>query len=1027
MSVKIEILDYVYKSIQGEQINIDGSFNNAGSWTVTPAGTWTISGGNAQKIINTSAGYLRQSMTFQEGQKYRIKYKVSGRTNGNFILANHLAGGANGFNTNTNGEFIYEWIQGSNNLDKLSLYGSSSFDGYIEYARVYLLSDIDWDNSIVGELDITDHSEFPLAMTFQISDFKNLTSTSGDYSKTFKIPATKNNNNLLKHLYIPNLINENKVTNKKSCRILFNGLYSLVGLIQVDGVGGYGETPSYYSCVFFGRNLSWASGLEDTYMNELKWGTYGEGLKYNKTDIMATWQHLDCDNSSNSPIVYPIVSYGDYNELGTERTIQLLDTATDAGGGSGDGYVGFNNAGVSAERPYGTPPPVADWRPSVFVKPTLEKIFSQLGENGGGGYKINSAFMETDMFKKLVWLLPNFKYNNPDDRVLDYSVRSNFNSNGVSMSTDAYDGSSTPYTVTEDGILEAFFGNVRRVDENKFYSGTGRIDLPLDASRLTVTLDGNNYVDPVNNYITIGDYGYYKISLNGMQGRLAMAWKGGNDTESITNVNICINLEVQTDGQSSWNIIDRCDSTQLPHQITDTNLTWTNFKYSLVTDWQNLSSINFQSYYLNKNDKIRLTTGYRINAAGDGSQQFVTKTFIRSSNNSNFNIELSPYYAAYGQTYNLEDVISSDYKQIDFVKGIAHAFNLHMTTNESTRTVNIEPFDSFYKPYGDAIDWTYKLDRGNEISDKWLESDLKRSLVFKYKSDNKDLKVKRRGEDWFEGIQDEYPYREELPSTFKKGDSTFENPFFAGTYNGKDQDTVEFTPIDTAFSAILWDGIYNTTDLARPAKGYNFLPRLLYWNKYSPTGMPSPYSTFGLKKYAAVQTWSSSVKYLNPNADHAAQSSILSNIYPQATMYNRNNITSPNLAYGNVWVDDYDDATETYAATQASKGLFDTYYKNMIEGLKRSPRLRTISVSLNITDIINLDFTKLIYIDGVYWRLNRIVDYLPNKNQSTKVELIEWFQIGIFAASAPMFGGGGLGGGTWTADGGILDEGNIWG
>ena len=71
---------------------------------------------------------------------------------------------------------------------------------------------IDWEKSVVGELDVTDHSDFPLAMTFQISDIKDLTSTSGDYSKTFKIPATKNNNNLLKHLYIPNISNENKVT-----------------------------------------------------------------------------------------------------------------------------------------------------------------------------------------------------------------------------------------------------------------------------------------------------------------------------------------------------------------------------------------------------------------------------------------------------------------------------------------------------------------------------------------------------------------------------------------------------------------------------------------------------------------------------------------------------------------------------------------------------------------------------------------------------------------------------------------------
>src|SRR5210317_1583913 len=97
-------------------------------------------------------------------------------------------------------------------------------------------SNIDWTKSIVGELDVTDHSEFPLALTFQISDLKDITSTSGDYSKTFKIPATKHNNNLLKHLYIPNSSNTNSATQNKPCRISVNNLQSLVGLIKVTGI-----------------------------------------------------------------------------------------------------------------------------------------------------------------------------------------------------------------------------------------------------------------------------------------------------------------------------------------------------------------------------------------------------------------------------------------------------------------------------------------------------------------------------------------------------------------------------------------------------------------------------------------------------------------------------------------------------------------------------------------------------------------------------------------------------------------------
>ena len=377
-----------------------------------------------------------------------------------------------------------------------------------------------------------------------------------------------------------------------------------------------------------------------------------------------------------------------------------------------------------------------------------------------------------------------------------------------------------------------------------------------------------------------------------------------------------------------------------------------------------------------------------------------------------YTIEINPLSVEYGQTYNLTDVMNPDYRQIDFVKGVAHAFNLQMTTDESTKTVNIETFDTFYKPYGDAIDWTHKLDRSNEINDKWLESDLKRTLVFKYKSDNADNKVKFRGVNYFHNIQDEFPYRENLPNTFKKGDSTFENPFFAGTYNAKDMDTTGAANVDTAYSACLWTENVSSNDAGRPTKGYNFLPRLLYWNKYSPA--TSQYND----KRAVVQTWSFATNFITANA---SAPNVLSGIYPQATMINADSTTSPVLSYGNVWVRDYDDATGVYTELQAGKGLYDTYYRNMFESIKRSPRLRTLSIDLKITDIVNLDFTKLIYIDGVYWRINKIIDYKPNNNESTKVELIEWFQIGVFAATAPIFGGGSN---DWNPDGGVNTDNN---
>lgn len=986
MSVKIEILDYVL----GDGVSIVDV--NAG----TPQTGWSLISNKSASFIGDGTNNVKYyndiSLDVISGKTYKIRFQISGYSGtGNIGFSQGDSGGTSlGITTaariSSNGTITETFTAIATGKVRVFSRGTVTIATMFNIS-VLDASGVDWDNSIVGELDITDHSDFPLALTFQISDFKDLTSTSGDYSKSFKIPATKNNNNILKHLYIPNLIVDNKVTDKKPCRILFNNLYSLVGLLQVDGVGGYGETPSYYNCVFFGSNLSWADKIQDVYMNTIDWGNEGEALTYNKNSITATWQHEDCDNLSNSPIVYPITSYGDYNPEGIDRTIQLLDTAYNNTGGSVGkiGYYGFFNDGDS----YETPAPVADWRPSVFVKPTLDKIFSQLGGGFGTlGYTINSAFMETDMFKKLVWLLPNFKYNNPDDRIIKYSYGNRFENEGLI-----------------DSILVAPTNDATAFPT--LYQTTDTVLDLNDSSDFVLNSNTDNTGWDANTGIfTAQEFGNYQTKLN----NFGFYWEQTVYNLGSLNVEyVRLNVQVKTAGQTSWNTVDFSESNSF-------TLTGSGTSYGSLT-FPNMTSERF----LNKNDQLRINVEVKARTIAYSGNQLTlyifgssSPTSATSSDNANamYTIELDPFNVEYGQTYNLKDVINSNYKQTDFIKGIAHAFNLKMTTNESTRTVNIEPFDSFYKPYGEAIDWTYKLNRSSQTSDKWLDSDLKRTLVFKYKSDGKDAKVESRSP-LFDDIKDEYPYRETLPNTFKKGDSTFENPFFAGTFNAKDQDTVMNNPLDTAYSACLWTENVNQNSLGRPNKGNEFLPRLLYWNKYS--------STAGLNqtsKFAMAQTWTSDTEFIIASINYPA----LSNIYPQATMLNRDSTTSPNLAYGNAWVRDYDDTTTEYTSYQTGKGLYDTYYRNMIEGLKRSPRLRTVSLSLNITDIVNLDFTKLVYIDGVYWRISKIIDYKPNKNESTKVELIEWFQVGVFAATAPSFGQGGDSG--WSEDGSSTDDSN---
>tara|TARA_R100001510_G_C7654784_1_gene213602 strand:+ start:692 stop:3766 length:3075 start_codon:yes stop_codon:yes gene_type:complete len=1005
MAVRIQILDYNYSNnTVGNNLITDPSLATGVNWDA--GNGWTIANGHATHTAG-SFGYLNATnITLFQGQRYKIEYKIENRTAGSFVLANHLEGGANGFIQTNNGVFEYEWQQGGSNLDKLSLWGSSDFNGNIKYVNLFALSGIDRSKSIIGELELTDHSDFPFALTFQIADAKDITATTGEYSKTFKVPATKNNNKLLKHIYNPLVVPQTNMTTFKDCTIIVDGMQELQGLIKISGMGGYGKNISYYDCTFFGNNISWAKKIEGKYLNEPDLFQNSKNLVYNREGIIATWSYDNC--TSGSPIVYPVTSYGDFNPEGLQQSIQLLKTHNQVLSTGGAGYYGYNNNGDD----YGTPEPSQDWRPAVFVKTTLESIFKKVG------YTISSDFMNTDMFKKLVWLLPNFKYNNPDERVDNFSaVAKVINENDLQAPAD----SPLP-AIDEKGCWE--IGREINFEDcnqnsslynaaNDSYIGGAREEVAIStAENLNVTLDNNSHFNMANNYIEISEYGKYIINLSGLQARAARVFRDDSVTSTFRKLDCVVNIELKTVGHTSWNIIGEAKLDDISPSTTGSGggTQGTNNSTALFSDYQDVQKGEV-TIFLNKGDRIRLTKGVKITEVGtDTLHDFKIYIFWKALDNSNFSIRIDPNNVYYGQTYNLENVIEPKYKQIDFIKGVAHAFNLVISTDSINNKVKIEPFDNFYQVTSQAIDWTYKLDRSKEIKDVFLQSNLKKDIIFKYKTDDADAKVKHRGETYFHGILDEYPYKEELTDEFEKGESIFENPFFAGTYNAADKDAAS---IDV-HSACLWQEKENGTqtspnDVSRPDKGYNFMPRLLYWNNLKLNQSSS------FVNYAArIQSWNTNVpgsaELINANINYTTAAV---NIYPQAVSINRNDKSYPVLSYGNVWVRELDLAntnnvlSNNFSNYEIGKGLYETYYRSLIEMMKLSLRKRTLFIDLKSKDIINLDYSKLIYLDGCYWRIIRIIDYRPNQNIPTKVELIEWIETGTHALESPFLGSSG--------------------
>ena len=1013
--IKIELLDYKYDDFSNNQVNLN-NVTSQSTWVIDNLGKASITtGGSSARYLTPATGNLTK------GVQYEASVTISGYsgTGGDIGFSSGgsetaaAMGNGNNLKRTSDGTSTYAFTAGAS--EGLKILAQSTAGGTVT-ASVTQRGGINWNESVVGSLDVGDSEDFPLAMSFSVSEARNLNSRTGSYSKTFKIPATKNNNKILKYSYEEGYyLNTNTISNQKPCRIIVDNNLSITGFLQVTQISKANE-PKYYSCVFYGNNVSWATSLNNKLLMDLsvnsvedgsgwdnlnrKGSGTGIGLQANRTQIMASW---DADNATtktnssgtvavnNNPITYPQVGYGATNVGGMSGSLQLLMTKYDALGGLSTqiGYAGFYNDGSA----YPTPTPQMNWRPAIFIYDIMKQLFLQ------EGYTLVSQFMEETSasgakanFKSLVMLLPNFLYNNVSKRISDNSVYMTFDNN-------AY--------VAEEGFLS---GALNR-NETVWSSSTIQWD---DGGNASIIDDGSMYNNSGGTF-TIKEYGFYDISASDIGGWLDSICEGTSASENLQNIKyIQIRVELQTAGQTSWNIIQTMDgfpATNYPYYETCPLPPTADKSF-------NFEGFTIEDYWLNKNDKIRFrctksaswsstninatpkTIGYDLSIWGGTSPTGYTSS-SSSSSNGNISIVHKGERVEYGQTFDLKNVIDNSSTQMGFLKGVIHAFNLQMTTDSTLKTVYMEPFDDFYKNQNEAIDWTHKVDLSMIQDDKWVQSDLSREIIFKYKTDSNDKVVEYRGDTYWDGILDEYPYREFLSNEFKAGSTTFENPFFAGSYSSTDGESYYGSGFGnmallTPTRANLW-GLCDTGAIptpgsaCRPPYAYNFMPRILNYIKMSEYVTPVNPVRFQTR----TQYWGLTDDfYLIPGYTGTYQYKFLCVASSFDKFTDSVNPRQP-LTYNSLNQGTFVRATNSVTSPIPFKGLYQTYYQKMIEQVKSNPRVKTVYINLKLSDINNLDLRKLVYIDGYYYRINSIVDYKPNNNEVTKVELVLWQDLGF--------------------------------
>ena len=196
---------------------------------------------------------------------------------------------------------------------------------------------IDTANDVQGDLDLTNFDDFPLAINKGIVNLDNLKERTGTFTKMFKVPNSKNNNNLLSNV---DNINSRKdfrdCLNKKPCVILVNNNPIEHGFVQVvkafnDFRGGY------FELVFYGDNIDWVKDAADLKLNTIIWTN--NNITYNQASIDA----INALTATGTDIAFPYISRG-------------------------------GNAITDATS-------VTDYLPCIYVKNLIEKSFKALGYN----------------------------------------------------------------------------------------------------------------------------------------------------------------------------------------------------------------------------------------------------------------------------------------------------------------------------------------------------------------------------------------------------------------------------------------------------------------------------------------------------------------------------------------------------------------------------------------------------------------------------------------------------------------------
>lgn len=287
-------------------------------------------------------------------------------------------------------------------------------------------------------------------------------------------------------------------------------------------------------------------------------------------------------------------------------------------------------------------------------------------------------------------------------------------------------------------------------------------------------------------------------------------------------------------------------------------------------------------------------------------------------------------------------------KQKDFFLSVVKMFNLYIEPNKDiNKNVFIEPRDAYYSS-GEVLDWSQMQDISKDIVEDFTSDKQARYNILRYKED-KDILNKTYKSNWNANYGE---YQFIFENEIIQGEKIIE-PLFSPTPLVKPDGALEIV-----IPKIFPDG--NSSNDASKITPHN--PRVFQRN---PSGI------------------------ITLNSDRFNFEGVTYSYYPYVGHFDNPLTPTTDINFGQTKALYYN-IGDGINIEGVNDNLYTTYWSKMLREINdMDSRFIKCYIFLQPVDIANFRFNSKVFIDGQYYRVNKIKGYNPSLSESIEVELIK--------------------------------------